>query len=53
MTGPVKEEDVLVLRLDSLEFDTHADAVQTVLGHFGQVGASLSGQARRPAAGHV
>ena len=37
VTGPVKEEDVLVLPLDSLKFDTHASAVQTVLDHFGQV----------------
>ena len=37
VTGPVKEEDVLVLPLDSLKFDTHASAVQTVLDHFGLV----------------
>ena len=42
VTGPVKEEDVLVLPLDCLKFETHAPAVQTVLDHFGQVDASFS-----------
>ena len=37
VSGPVKEEDILVLPLDILKFDSHANAVSTVLKHFGQV----------------
>ena len=34
----MRQEDVLVLPLDLLQFDTHQGAVDSVLKHFGQVG---------------
>ncbi|KAK7104073.1 dehydrogenase/reductase SDR family member 7-like [Littorina saxatilis] len=37
LMGPVKKEDILVLPLDSVKFDTHSAAVQTVLKHFGHI----------------
>ena len=32
-----KDTDILVLPLDVTKFDTHQDALKTVLDHFGQV----------------
>lgn len=36
-TGKVNDKDILVLPLDTTKFDTHEDAMKTVLGHFNQV----------------
>ena len=33
----MRQEDVLVLPLDLLQFETHQAAAQSVLKHFGQV----------------
>ena len=33
----MRQEDVLVLPLDLVQFETHQAAVQSVLKHFGQV----------------
>ena len=32
-----KDSDILVLPLDVTKFDTHKDAMKSVLDHFGQV----------------
>lgn len=35
--GPLKEDDVLVLKLNVVELDSHSKAVNTVLSHFGKI----------------
>ena len=38
--GKVKDDDILVLPLDVLNFDTHSSATQKVLKYFGKVSRS-------------
>lgn len=35
--GNIKEEDILVLPLDALKFETHSSATQDVLKYFSKV----------------
>ena len=37
-----KDTDILVLPLDVTKFDTHQDALETVLDHFGQVKINIT-----------
>lgn len=41
VSGPLEAQDVLVLTIDMLQFETHAAAVETVINHFGQVCKNL------------
>ncbi|XP_078591701.1 dehydrogenase/reductase SDR family member 7-like [Branchiostoma floridae x Branchiostoma japonicum] len=50
-TGKVSGDDVLVLPLDSVAFDTHAGCVEKVLAHFGRIDVLVnnSGRSQRSA----
>ncbi len=37
VSGNIREEDIMILPLDSIAFSTHSDAVQQVLKQFGRV----------------
>ena len=41
MRGPVKDSDVLVLKLDVLDYKSHSKAHNDVIDHFGKVCASV------------
>ncbi|KAK7481161.1 hypothetical protein BaRGS_00027594 [Batillaria attramentaria] len=46
LCGPLKDEDILVLTLDSTKFGTHAAAVEKVLEHFKQIDVLVNNAGR-------
>ncbi|XP_050406980.2 dehydrogenase/reductase SDR family member 7 isoform X2 [Patella vulgata] len=45
-SGPIKEEDILVLPLDLLKFDSHKDAVDKVLQNFNKIDVLVNNAGR-------
>ncbi|XP_064605680.1 dehydrogenase/reductase SDR family member 7-like [Liolophura sinensis] len=46
VSGPLKPEDILVLPLDVLKYNTHSDATETVLKYFGQIDVLVNNAGR-------
>lgn len=46
LCGPVTEDNILILTLDSTKFDTHITAVDKVLNHFGQIDVLVNNAGR-------